>query len=116
VGLIGPDVFVDWTAHFRARRRDGNDALCGEGGALESRASEVGRDMLALGVIIAKFEERFLREGETIDSRFHQEWEAAIAAWWRQAEIFESLPAHEITDDARAAHAVTLARMFKFPG
>ena len=70
--------------------------------------------MLALGVTIAAFEERFASEGGDVGPAFHRAWEAAVDAWWQQAELFERLDASEIPDEARVAHAASMARMVRF--
>ncbi len=82
--------------------------------ALESKAAEISRTMLALGVAIAGFEERFARDQGQFGPAFHDAWEEAVEAWWRQAAIFESLAADEVPDDARVAHAASVARMVRF--
>ena len=100
------------SVRFAAGR--GDVACLGGGEALESKAATISGEMLALGVAIAAFEDHFARAGGDGQPAFHRAWEEAVEAWWRQAEMFESLAADEVPDDARAAHAASVARMVRF--
>ena len=81
----------------------------------DEEASEVAKHMLAAGVIIADYEERFEREGGVASQDFHAAWEMVVERWWELAARYEELGNRSDHVGQSIDHSASIHRISKLP-